>query len=59
LKTTVQRKVARTVKHSRHMGMFPHVGMIKPTDKIPLGSFMEDIEEMHKRSIDPITGRMF
>ena len=41
------------------MGMFPHVGLIKPTDKIPLGSFMEDVEEMHKKSIDPITGRMF
>jgi hypothetical protein len=33
--------------------------MIKPTDKIPLGSFMEDMEEMHKKTIDPVTGRLF
>ena len=41
------------------MCLFPHVGMMKPTDKIPLGTFMEDMEEMHKKTIDPITGRMF
>lgn len=39
--------------------MIPTVGLIKPTDKIPLGSFMEDIEEMHKKTIDPVTGRLF
>ena len=33
--------------------------MIKPTDKIPMGSFIEDLEEMHKKTIDPLTGRMF
>jgi hypothetical protein len=35
------------------------VGLIKPTDKIPLGSFIEDVEEMHKKTIDPVTGRLF
>lgn len=39
--------------------MLPTVGLIKPTDKIPLGSYMEDIEEMHKKTIDPVTGRLF
>lgn len=33
--------------------------MIKPTDKIPVGSYIEDLEEMHKKTIDPLTGRMF
>lgn len=33
--------------------------MIKPTDKIPVGAYIEDIEEMHKKTIDPLTGRMF
>lgn len=33
--------------------------MIKPTDKIALGSYIEDIEEMHKKTIDPVTGRLF
>ena len=33
--------------------------MIKPTDKIPVGAYIEDLEEMHKKTIDPLTGRMF
>ncbi len=59
LRTNVQFKIAKTIKHSRDMNLFAHVGLIKPTDKIPLGSFFEDIEEMHKKTIDPVTGRMF
>ena len=39
--------------------LLPTVGLIKPTDKIPLGSYMEDVEEMHKKTIDPVTGRLF
>lgn len=39
--------------------MLPFVGLISPTDKIPLGNYIQDIEEMHKKTIDPITGRMF
>ena len=30
-----------------------------PTDKIPLGQYIDEIEEMHKKTIDPVTGRMF
>ena len=59
LPTNVQRKVAKTVKHLRHLCLLPHVGMLKPTDKIPLGHFIEDLEEMHKKTIDPVTGRLF
>jgi len=33
--------------------------MVKPTDKIPVGAYIEDLEEMHKKTIDPLTGRMF
>lgn len=39
--------------------MVAHVGVIKPTDRIPIGSFLEDLEEMHKKTIDPVTGRLF
>lgn len=39
--------------------IIPFVGLIKPTDKIPLGGYLEDVEEMHKKTIDPVTGRMF
>lgn len=43
----------------RHQFLLPFVGVIKPTDKISLGSYIEDIEEMHKKTIDPVTGRLF
>jgi ribosomal protein S18 len=59
LPTVIQRRVARTIKKVRDMTLLPHVGLLKPTDRIPLGSYIEDIEEMHKKTIDPVTGRMF
>ena len=59
LESKVQRKVAKTIKKMRAQFLLPTVGLIKPTDKIPLGSYMEDIEEMHKKTIDPVTGRLF
>jgi DNA-directed RNA polymerase subunit H (RpoH/RPB5) len=43
----------------RSQFILPYVGVIKPTDKIPLGSYMEEIEEQHRKSIDPVTGRLF
>lgn len=47
------------MKRVRELGLFAHVGLVKPSDKIPIGSFLEDLEEMHKKTIDPVTGRMF
>mmetsp|Transcript_1616 Transcript_1616/g.2856 ORF Transcript_1616/g.2856 Transcript_1616/m.2856 type:complete len:378 (-) Transcript_1616:177-1310(-) len=59
LPTPVQRKFAKIIKKMRHQFIIPFVGLIKPTDKIPLGQYLEDVEEMHKKTIDPVTGRMF
>lgn len=59
LETPVHRKLAKTVRKSRSLGLLPYVGHIKPTDKISLGSYIQDIEEMHKKTVDPVTGRMF
>ena len=59
LPTAVHRKLSKTIKHVRDLELFAHVGLLKPTDKIPVGSFVEDLEEMHKKTIDPVTGRMF
>lgn len=56
---SVHRKVAKTIKKMRHLGLLPYVGLLKPTDKIPIGSYIDDIEEMHKKTIDPVTGRLF
>ena len=43
----------------RNLGVLPYVGLVQPTDKIPIGSYIQDLEEMHKKTIDPVTGRMF
>lgn len=59
LTSPVHRRVARTIKKMRHLGLLPFVGNLKPTDKIPIGSFIDDVEEMHKKTIDPVTGRMY
>lgn len=59
LESKVQRKVSKTIKKMRNQFLIPTVGLIKPTDKIPLGSYIEDIEEQHKKTIDPMTGRLF
>ena len=59
LPTNVHRKVAKTVKKMRNLGLLPYVGLMKPTDKIPLGGYIEDVEEMHRKTIDPVTGRLF
>jgi ribosomal protein S18 len=59
LPTNVHRRVAEVIKKMRHLGILPWVGIVKPTDKIPVGSYIEDIEEMHKKTIDPVTGRLF
>ena len=59
LESRIQRRMATTIKKMRHLGLLPFVGLIKPTDKIPLGSFIDDVEEMHKKTVDPVTGRLF
>jgi len=59
LETVVHRRVQKTVKKMRHLGLIPFVGQITPTDRIPLGSYIDDVEEMHKKTIDPVTGRVF
>lgn len=59
LRAKVQIAMAKTIKKVRDLNLISHVGLIKPTDKMPLGSFFEDLEEMHKKTIDPVTGRLF
>ena len=59
LPSNIHRRVARTIKKMRNMGLLPYTGKLQPTDKIPLGSFIQDVEEVHKKTIDPITGRIF
>ena len=41
------------------MGLFPFIGVLKPTDQLPLKGFHRDLEEMNRKAIDPFTGRLF
>lgn len=41
------------------MGLFPYVGMMKPTDKLSLKSSFEDLEEFSKKHVDPLTGMIY
>lgn len=47
------------MRKARSLGLLPYVGHVKPTDKISLGAYIQDLEEMHKKTIDPVTGRIF
>ena len=51
--------MAKTIKKMRSLGLLPSVGTIRPTDRIPLGSFIQDVEDLHRKTVDPVTGRMF
>ncbi len=59
LPTVIQRRVAKTIKKMRHLGLLPFVGVLAPTDKIPLGNYIDEVEEVHKKTIDPVTGRIY
>lgn len=59
LSDSAQTTLKRVVKHARNMGMIPYVGLVRPTDKLSLRSYYEDLEEFNKKSIDPLTGKMY
>ena len=60
LPTVIHRRVAKTFKKMRHLGLLPFVGLLSPYDKVPLGtSFIDEVEEVYKKTIDPVTGRIY
>ncbi len=59
LPTPVQRKVSQAIKHAKTMNLFPYVGMVKPTDKIPLSSDFQENEEFSTHFVNPKTGTIY
>lgn len=59
LTDSAQARLQVVVKQARNMGMLPYVGLVRPTDKLSLRSFYEDLEEYNKKSIDPLTGKLY
>ena len=56
LPTNVHRRVAKSVKHARHMGLLPYVDYIRGFDKIPLTSTYNDFIDDVSTVIDKKTG---
>jgi small subunit ribosomal protein S18 len=56
LPTNVHRRLAKSVKHARHMGLLPYVDYIRGYDKIPLTSTYNDFVDDISTVIDKKTG---
>jgi len=56
LPTNVHRRLARSVKHARHLGLLPYVDYIRGFDKIPLTSTYNDFIDDISSVIDKKTG---
>lgn len=58
LPTPVQRKVGKTIKHARNLGLLPFCEYIKPQDKLPLTSVLTNFYESTIKLVDKQTGRI-
>ena len=58
LPTPVQRKVAKTIKHARNLGLLPFADYIKPQDKLPLTSVLTNFYDATVKVVDQMTGRI-
>lgn len=56
LPTSIHRRLARSVKHARHLGLLPYVDYIRGFDKIPLTSTYNDFIDNVSTVIDKRTG---
>ena len=56
LPTNIHRRLAKSVKHARHLGLLPYVDYIRGFDKIPLTSTYNDFIDNVSTVIDKRTG---
>jgi ribosomal protein S18 len=56
LPTSIHRRLSRSVKHARHLGLLPYVDYIRGYDKIPLTSTYNDFIDDISTVIDKKTG---
>lgn len=56
LPTNIHRRLAKSVKHARHLGLLPYVDYIRGFDKIPLTSTYNDFVDNVSTVIDKRTG---
>ena len=58
LPTSVQRKVAKTIKHVRNLGLLPFCDYLKPHDKLPLTSIQTNFHDSTIKVVDQLSGRI-
>ena len=58
LPTPLQRKLAKTVKHIRNLGLLPFTDYIRPQDKMPFTSLHNTFYEETIKIVDPLTGEI-
>lgn len=56
LPTAIHRKLSKTVKHARNMGLLPSTDLIKPHDKLPFTSLYTDFVDDTSKVVDKNTG---
>lgn len=54
-----QRKIAKTIRHSRHLMLLPYASFVKPSDKRSLKTLQEDIEDYCRKAINIETGHIY
>jgi len=56
LPSYLHRKLSKTVKHARELGLLPFTDFIKPSDKVPITSNYQMFYENTVQVVDPSTG---
>lgn len=56
LPTNIHRRLSKTVKHARNMGLLPFIDIIKPFHKLPLTSMYTDFVNETSKVVDKKTG---
>ena len=54
----IQKHVSKLAKKLKDMDLLPHAGVIKPSDKVPMKSLLEEVEDQLQQLVDPVTGRI-
>jgi ribosomal protein S18 len=58
LPTSIHRRLAKTVKHARNMGLLPFVDFVKPYHKVPFTSMYNEFLEDTSKVVDKQTGQI-
>jgi small subunit ribosomal protein S18 len=56
LPSSIHRKLAKTVKHARNMGLLPFIDFVKPYHKVPFTSMYNEFLEDTSKVVDKETG---